>query len=152
MKTVNPRMHSAEHLLNRTMVRLFDCGRCFSAHIEAKKSKCDYRFGRPLTAAELQDIEARVNALIAADLSVTEAFLSREEAARVYALDRLPAEAGNRIRIVRIGDVDDCPCMGPHVERTAEIGQFVLISSDYIDGVLRLRYRLLGGAPKGETP
>lgn len=36
------RMHTAEHLLNQTMVRLFNKGRAFSSHIEKKKSKCDY--------------------------------------------------------------------------------------------------------------
>ena len=42
MKQTDPRMHSAEHILNQTMVQMYDCGRCFSAHIERKKSKCDY--------------------------------------------------------------------------------------------------------------
>lgn len=37
------RMHTAEHILNRTMQNMFGCGRCFSAHINPKKSKCDYR-------------------------------------------------------------------------------------------------------------
>ena len=43
-KEIDPRMHSAEHVLNQTMVRMFGTGRAFSAHIEARKSKCDYRF------------------------------------------------------------------------------------------------------------
>jgi hypothetical protein len=29
-------MHSAEHILNQTMDRMFQCGRCFNAHIEKK--------------------------------------------------------------------------------------------------------------------
>ncbi|MCF8107023.1 MAG: hypothetical protein K9K64_16220 [Desulfohalobiaceae bacterium] len=33
------RMHTAEHLLNLTMVRMFDCGRCVSEHLNRKKSK-----------------------------------------------------------------------------------------------------------------
>ncbi len=44
----DPRMHSAEHILNQTMDRMFGCGRCFSAHIEKKKSKCDYHYHRDL--------------------------------------------------------------------------------------------------------
>ena len=51
-KVLDPQMHTAEHILNQTMLRFFGCGRCFSAHIERKKSKCDYRFERPLTASE----------------------------------------------------------------------------------------------------
>jgi len=47
------RMHTAEHILNQTMVRMFGCGRSFSSHIEKKKSKCDYRFERALSEEEL---------------------------------------------------------------------------------------------------
>ena len=35
-------MHSVEHILNQTMVRMFGCERSRNAHIERKKSKCDY--------------------------------------------------------------------------------------------------------------
>jgi hypothetical protein len=35
-------MHSAEHLLNATMVKMFGCPRSRNAHVEKKKSKCDY--------------------------------------------------------------------------------------------------------------
>jgi len=38
-KKFDPRMHSAEHILNQTMDRIYQCGRCFNAHIEQKKSK-----------------------------------------------------------------------------------------------------------------
>jgi Ser-tRNA(Ala) deacylase AlaX len=38
MKKYDPRMHSAEHILNQTMDRMYQCGRCFNAHIERKKS------------------------------------------------------------------------------------------------------------------
>ena len=75
-----PRMHTAEHLLNQAMVRLFGCSRAFSSHIEKKRSKCDYRFSRGLTAEETVELEKRVNEAVRADLPVrkrneiTEAF------------------------------------------------------------------------------
>jgi len=135
-------MHSAEHILNQTMVRLLGCGRCFSAHIEKKKSKCDYRFDRPLTEAEAAEIEVRVNAVIQADLPVTERFLGRAEAQRLFSLERLPENAGERIRVISMGDYDDCPCVGQHVASTKQIGAFRLISSSHQEGVLRLRFKL----------
>ena len=60
-KQYHPQMHSAEHILNQTMVRMFNCGRSFSNHIEKKKSKCDYHFNRNLTEAEIEEIETKVN-------------------------------------------------------------------------------------------
>ncbi|HEX2866009.1 MAG TPA: hypothetical protein VHO03_03155 [Ignavibacteriales bacterium] len=140
-KAYDPQMHSAEHILNQTMVRMFECGRSFSAHIEKKKSKCDYRFTRNLGEDEIQTIEAKVNEIINLDLPVTEEFLSREEAQRDFNLERLPEDAGNSVRIVRIGNYDACPCIGPHVKSTSEIGGFKIISTDFNDGILRVRFK-----------
>ncbi|MGA2734797.1 MAG: hypothetical protein ABSG35_19640 [Syntrophobacteraceae bacterium] len=115
-KLFDPRMHSAEHIINQTMIRMFGCKRCFSAHIEKKKSKVDYHFERNLQAIEVEELQNRVNKIIEADLPVWEEFISRHEAERVFNLDRLPEAAGDTIRIVRIGDYDACPCIGPHVK------------------------------------
>jgi misacylated tRNA(Ala) deacylase len=141
-KEYDPRMHSAEHILNQTMVRMFNRGRAFSAHVEKKKSKCDYHFDRDLTPQEREDLERRVNAVIAADLPVREEFLTREEAGRSFNLSRLPGEAGETIRIIRIGDYDACPCSGEHVGHSGAIGGFRIISTAHADGVLRVRFRL----------
>lgn len=141
-KQFDPRMHSAEHIVNRTMVRMFACGRCFSAHIEKKKSKLDYHFDRPLTDMEIEELEKRANEIIGADLPVSEEFMSRESAEKEYNLLRLPEDSGDTIRIVKIGDYDACPCIGPHVRSTGEIGAFRIISASFEDGVLRVRYKL----------
>ena len=37
-----PPMHTCEHIVNQTMIRIFHCERSVSAHIERKKSKLDY--------------------------------------------------------------------------------------------------------------
>jgi Ser-tRNA(Ala) deacylase AlaX len=141
-KQYNPQMHSAEHILNQTMVRMFNCGRSFSNHIEKKKSKCDYHFKRDLTEEEIKAIEKKVNEIISEDLSVTEEFYSKEEASGLFSLSKLPAGAGNKIRIIRIGSYDACPCSGLHVSQTKEIGTFKIISTDFNGGVLRIRFKL----------
>ncbi len=140
-KSYIPRMHSAEHILNQVMVRKLDCGRCFSAHVNKKKSKCDYHFDRDLTGIEAREIEAAVNKAISGNLVVDEEMISLDNAAKLYNLTRLPGGA-EEIRIVHIGDFDACPCIDEHVERTSEIGIFQLSSHDFNDGVLRIRYKL----------
>ena len=142
MKKYDPRMHSAEHILNQTMDRIYQCGRCFNAHIERKKSKCDYRFNNALSAAEIEDIQAQVNRIIKSDLPVSENVVSKSEAEKRYNISKLPEDAGDRIRIVSIGDYDHCPCIGPHVSSTAAIGTFKITSTAFNDGVLRIRYKL----------
>ena len=56
-----PPMHTTEHILNQTMIRLFGCGRAVSAHIERKKSKLDFRFQREPEESEINQIEQQVN-------------------------------------------------------------------------------------------
>ncbi|MHB1687270.1 MAG: alanyl-tRNA editing protein [Ignavibacteriaceae bacterium] len=141
-KQRDPRMHSVEHILNQTMVRMFNRGRSFSAHIEKKKSKCDYHFDRNLTGEETKEIENRVNDVIKSGVNVTEEFMERSEASKYFQLERLPGEVGDKIRIIRIGDYDACPCSGIHVKSTKEIGEFEFISSSYENGVLRVRFKL----------
>jgi Ser-tRNA(Ala) deacylase AlaX len=141
-KRIDPRMHSAEHILNQTMDRMFSCGRCFNAHIEKKKSKCDYHFHRPLSQKELKEIQSRVNQIIKDDLAVTENNISKAEALANYNTDKLPGNSGDTIRIVHIGDYDSCPCIGQRVKSTGEITQFHITSSSFDNGVLRIRYKL----------
>jgi misacylated tRNA(Ala) deacylase len=141
MKTyTDPRMHTAEHLLNATMVRLFGTERSFRAHIEKKKSKCDYRFHRDLTDEEAAAVERNVREQIEADLPVLEEFLSREEASRRVSLEKLPDNAGYTIRVIRIGEYDAVPCIGEHVSTTGEIDGFTIASRTFDNGVLRLRF------------
>ncbi|MCB8964514.1 MAG: hypothetical protein H6536_05700 [Bacteroidales bacterium] len=141
-KTYDPRMHTAEHILNQAMVRMFGCGRAFSAHIEKKKSKCDYRFHRELQPDELRAIEAEVNRVIGSNADITEELVPKQDAAQFLDLSKLPPDAPDSIRVVRVGNYDACACIGPHVMNTREIGLFKIISSDYNSGVARLRFRL----------
>jgi misacylated tRNA(Ala) deacylase len=141
-KELDPRMHSAEHILNQTMVRLFGCGRCFSSHIEKKKSKCDYHFDRPVTDKEIAQVEEKVNEVIQADMKVTEELMTRHAAEKHFNLDRLPETAGDHVRIIMIGDYDACPCIGSHVKSTKEIGGFRIVSATFEGRVLRIRFKL----------
>ncbi len=143
MKQYDPKMHSTEHILNQTMVRMFNCGRSFSAHIEKKKSKVDYHFNRDLSENEILEIENKVNEVIKSNFTVTEEFYDKNEAIKKFNLSKLPDDAGDNIRIIKIGDYDSCPCIGNHVKNTSEIGVFKIISSDYKNGVLRVRFKLL---------
>ncbi|MHC1737193.1 MAG: hypothetical protein AB9882_04205 [Ignavibacteriaceae bacterium] len=142
-KDYNPAMHSAEHILNQTMVRLYNCGRAFSAHIEKKKSKCDYRFDHNLSEEEIKEIEDRVNSVISKNHPVFEEFLTRDEAEKYFNLDRLPDTAGELLRVIKVGDYDSCLCSGKHCSNTSEINSFKIISTGFENGVLRIRFKLV---------
>ncbi|HEU6437194.1 MAG TPA: hypothetical protein VE028_07055 [Nitratidesulfovibrio sp.] len=137
-----PRMHTAEHVLNGVMVARYGCGRCFSAHINPKKSKCDYLFDHQFDDAEARAVEAEVNRVLSGNLPVTAVDMNRADAASRFDLGRLPDDAGDTLRIVQVGDFDACPCSGAHVDNTAEVGAFRIISHDVENGVLRVRFKL----------
>lgn len=135
-------MHTAEHILNATMVRMMGCGRHVSAHVERTKSKLDYVMDRALTDDEVSAIEEAVNHVIAADLPVTIEYASQSEVADRFNLERLPEGATDTVRIVRVGDYDECLCAGSHVEHTAQIGTFRITSTRWQDGRQRIVFRL----------
>ena len=138
-----PPMHTAEHILNGTMVRLFGCPRSRNAHIERKKSKCDYLLEACPTDEEVARIEAAVNEVIGRNLDVTVEYMPRSEAAALVDLSKLPEDASETLRIVRVGDYDACACIGAHVKNTAEIGTFKILSHDYADGRWRVRWKVI---------
>lgn len=135
-------MHTAEHILNGTMVRMFGCPRSRNAHIERKKSKCDYLLDSCPTDEQVAQLEAAVNEVIGRGLDVTIEFMPREQAAGIVDLSKLPEDASETLRIVRVGDYDACACIGAHVQNTAEIGTFKILSHDYEDGRWRVRWKV----------
>ncbi|HDP55375.1 MAG TPA: hypothetical protein ENN24_06845 [Bacteroidetes bacterium] len=141
-KSYDPRMHTAEHILNQTMVRMFGCERSKNSHIERKKSKCDYRLAEEPSQQQLQQIEQQVNDIINSDLLVTDEILDKTLAAEFLDLSKLPADSPQSIRVVRVGNYDACACIGPHVTRTSEIGKFSITTVSYNNGILRIRFRL----------
>lgn len=137
-----PPMHTAEHLLNATMVKLFGCGRAVTAHIERRKSKCDYKFDHEPAPEEIEKVAEAVNKAIEADMPVTEEYITLQEAEGQFDLTRLPENVSQTLRIVCIGDYDRCPCAGAHVRHTGEIGRFHLLGYRYTPGTLRIRFKL----------
>jgi len=137
-----PPMHTAEHILNQTMVRMFGCPRSKSSHIERKKSKCDYILAEAPSEKQIQEIEIRVNNVIGQDLPVNIGFAKRDEVPSSVDLSKLPEGSSETLRLVSVGEYDLCACIGQHVANTSEIGKFRIISSDYANGRLRIRFKL----------
>ena len=140
-----PPAHTAEHLLNQTMIRLFGCERSYNAHIERKKSKMSFHLDRKPSRQDEKLIEQEMNRLISEDLPVTFEFVSRDELPEGISLERLPDDASETIRLVRIGDYDVCPCIGKHVRSTAQIGSFEMLGTnwDEHEHSFRVRFKII---------
>ncbi len=148
-----PPSHTAEHLLNQLMVRMFGCERSNNAHIERKKSKISYILDRKPDRKVEKEIERQMNELIEQDLPVTFEFVTRAELEGLIfdaepdspdaqlSLERLPEDASDTIRLVRIGDYDVCPCIGKHVRSTSQIGRFEMLGTNWDEGKRSFRIR-----------
>ena len=135
--------HTTEHIVNRIMVNLFGCGRAVSAHIERKKSKLDFALPQCPTETQIAQIEEMVNEVLRRNLPVTMEFISQDEAVGRFDMKRLPQDASETVRVVHVGDYDECLCIGAHVENTSEIGTFKIISHDYKEGIFRMRFKIV---------
>lgn len=137
--------HTAEHLLNQTMIRMFGCKRSTNAHVERKKSKITYILDHKPSKKDEKEIERRMNELIEEDLPVKYKFVTRQDIPDNVELTNLPDDASETIRLVYIGDYDVCPCIGKHVRSTSQIGRFELLGTNWNEQThsFRVRYKVV---------
>ena len=126
-----PPAHTAEHLLNQVMIRMFGTERSSNAHIERKKSKMTFILDHKPDRKEEKAIEAEMNRLITEDLPVTYEMVDRNNIPDGVSVDKLPEDASEMLRLVRIGDFDVCLCIGKHVRSTAQIGRFEMLGTNW---------------------
>lgn len=137
--------HTAEHLLNQTMIRMFGCKRSTNAHVERKKSKITYVLDHKPSRKDEKEIERRMNELIEEDLPVKYKFVTRQNIPDNVELTNLPDDASETIRLVYIGNYDVCPCIGKHVRSTSQIGRFELLGTNWDEQThsFRVRYKVV---------
>ena len=60
-------------------------------------------------------------------------------------VDRLPEDASEMLRLVRIGDFDVCLCIGKHVRSTAQIGRFEMLGTNWDEQkrAFRVRFKVI---------
>ena len=138
-------MHTTEHVVNRTMINLFGCGRSVEAHIERQKSTLDYKLATCPTSEQVQLLEDTVNEVIHSNLPVTIEYITKQEAKGRFDMERLPNDASETVRVVKVGGYDECLCIGLHVQNTSEIGTFKLLSHNFNPetGIWRIRFKLV---------
>ena len=117
------RMHTALHLLSVVFPFPVTGG-----SVGEDKGRLD--FDMPEVPANLDELQARLNELVAGNHPVTDEWITDEEMAANASLIKTmkvkPPMGQGRVRLIRIGDVDLQPCGGTHVRNTSEIGQLRL--------------------------
>lgn len=86
-----------------------------------------------------------MNELIEEDLPVKFEYVNRNNVPEGVSLDRLPEDASETLRLVRIGDYDVCPCIGKHVRSTSQIGRFEILGTNWDEEkhTFRIRFKVV---------
>ncbi len=141
------RHHSATHLLNAALRRHL------GAHVKQAGSlvcdthlRFDFTHGGAIDGETLAAIEATVCDHIMADHPITTDVLPIEEARTRGAVAVFGEKYGETVRMLTMGDESIELCGGTHLERTGEIGAFIITAESSIAAGTR-RIEALAGAP-----
>ena len=141
--------HTATHLLQQALTLVL------GEHIAQKGSninderlRFDFTHPEPMTAEQIKQVEDMVNEQIQKDLPVTMAVMTLDEAKEAGARALFTSKYGEKVKVYSIGDFSKEVCGGPHVQHTAQIGQFRIAKEQSSSaGVRRIRAVISGGSP-----
>jgi alanyl-tRNA synthetase len=139
------RAHTATHMVHKAFREIL--GET-ATQAGSENSPGRFRFDFPATGAlsdgVLDDVEARVNALLLDDLAVTSEVMSQDEAKKLGAMALFGEKYGDRVRVVSVGDWARELCGGTHVHRSGQLGVIKLLSESSIGAGVRRVEALVG--------
>ena len=152
---VATKYHTATHLLQQALINVLgDQVAQKGSNINNERMRFDFTFDRPMTKEEIQKVEDIVNEKIKEDLPVTMEIKTLEEAKAEGARALFASKYGEQVKVYTVGrDVKNDwfskeVCGGPHVQHTAQIGDFKIQKEQSSSaGVRRIRAVISGGLP-----
>ena len=121
--------HSATHLMHAALREVL------GAHVSQKgslvdpdKTRFDFAHGKPMTSAEIRQVEELVNAQVRRNNPVTARVMKHADAIKAGAMALFGEKYGEEVRVIGMGDFSTELCGGTHVSRTGDIGFFKIVA------------------------
>ncbi len=152
---VATKYHTATHLLQQALVEVLgDSVAQKGSNINNERMRFDFTFERPMEKAEIEKVESIVNEKIKEDLPVTMEIMTLDDAKKAGARALFSNKYGEQVKVYTIGRdpkndwFSKEVCGGPHVQHTAQIGEFKITKEQSSSaGVRRIRAVISGGLP-----
>ena len=139
VRAATMRNHSVTHIMHKALREVL------GSHVQQKgslvnadRTRFDFAHNAPVTAAEIREIERRVNEEILANTATNARVMDIESAQKTGAMMLFGEKYGETVRVLDIGSSREL-CGGTHVQRTGDIGLFKIVSeSGVAAGVRRI--------------
>ncbi|RAK58540.1 alanine--tRNA ligase [Phenylobacterium hankyongense] len=148
--------HSATHLLHAALRSVL--GRHVTQKgqlVDGERIRFDFSHGQPLTADEIDRIEAEVNAVIRQNLPAETKLMGAQEAIEKGAMALFGEKYGDTVRVLTLGraltgegDYSVELCGGTHVARTGDIALFKIVAEQGVAAGVRRVEALTGEAAR----
>jgi len=131
------RNHSVTHLMHKALREVL------GAHVQQKgslvdpdKTRFDFAHNQPVTAAQIKEVERRVNEEVLANTATQARVMDIEAAKQTGAMMLFGEKYGESVRVLDIGTSREF-CGGTHVARTGDIGLFKIVAESGVAAGIR---------------
>ena len=128
LRAATERNHSVTHLLHKALREVLgDHVQQKGSLVNAERTRFDFAHNAPVTDAQVQQIEAIVNAEILSNAATQARLMDIESAKQTGAMMLFGEKYGEVVRVLDIGSTTEL-CGGTHVQRTGDIGLFKVVA------------------------
>jgi alanyl-tRNA synthetase len=131
------RNHSVTHLMHKALREVLGGHvQQKGSLVDAEKTRFDFTHNAPVTAEQIREVEARVNAEILENHATQARVMDIESAKATGAMMLFGEKYGDTVRVLDIGSSREL-CGGTHVSRTGDIGLFKIVAESGVAAGIR---------------